>query len=69
MPRETSPDYGAHGVPSTRCVQTECAFYTHLATSHTANTLNQGYELSEEEMNLSLDDFRKRFADTSGSPE
>lgn len=69
MPREISLDYGAHGEPSTRCVQTEYVVYTYLFLCHKAKTLCQGYELSEEEIGISLDEFRERFADASGSPE
>lgn len=29
----------------------------------------QGYELSEEEVRISLDDFRDKFADINGGPE
>ena len=31
--------------------------------------LGQGYELSEEEVRISLDDFREKFGDDNGAPE
>lgn len=30
---------------------------------------SQGYELSEEELHVSLEDFRNRFTDASGAPK
>lgn len=33
------------------------------------NLRGQGYELSEEEVRISLDDFREKFADVNGAPE
>ena len=39
----------------------------HLANS--IKCLAQGYELSEEEVRISLDDFRDKFADPHGAPE
>ncbi|MCJ1465726.1 DNA-directed RNA polymerases II 24 kDa polypeptide (RNA polymerase II subunit 5) [Pseudocyphellaria aurata] len=33
------------------------------------NRLGQGYELSEEEVRISLDDFRDKFADANGAPD
>jgi len=29
----------------------------------------QGYELSEEELHISLDEFREKFSDANGAPE
>lgn len=39
--------------------------------NHPTNTQpwGQGYELSEEEVRISLDDFRDKFADVNGAPE
>lgn len=30
---------------------------------------DQGYELSEEELHISLDEFREKFSDANGAPE
>ncbi len=47
---------------------------THAITlqtlAHTANDAPyQGYELAEEEVRISLDDFRAQYADSTGHPE
>ena len=72
MQSESLLDCGVHGGPSTKCVKTEyaLAFYSLNSLAHyLANILPQGYELAEEEVRISLDDFRERFADASGAPE
>ena len=72
MRSENSLDYGEHGGRYTRCVKTEYALVLHSLDplpNHPAKILPQGYELAEEEVRISLDDFRDRFADASGAPE
>lgn len=51
------------------CQDRVCPCSTQSLPNHPAKTLPQGYELAEEEVRISLDDFRERFADASGAPE
>lgn len=56
----------SYGLPS-KCSPTEYELLSDAAPSH-ANP-NQGYELTDDECNISLDDFRDQFADQNGIPE
>lgn len=50
-----------------RCVRIGYSFDRWLM-SRAANAV-KGYELSEEEVRISLDDFREKFGDSNGGPE
>lgn len=73
MQSAISLGFGAHGGPSTRCARIayveksfKCCRKIRSANAH---PWAQGYELSEEEVRISLDDFRDKFADVNGAPE
>ena len=58
-----------HGVPYTKCVKTEYVLLLGSALLPQLITLLQGYELAEEEVRISLDDFRERYAHVGGAPD
>ena len=68
---ESSPVYGAHGGRYTKCARTE--YLTRLSPQFTNETsltnFKKGYQIGEEEVNISLDGFRRSYADPSGAPE
>ena len=56
-----------------RTIHQMCADRVRLFCYHVETTqlkfYDQGYQLSEEETSISLDEFRDRYADSSGAPE
>lgn len=49
------------------CADRVCAHRTSTPTLPTANK-SQGYELTDDEINISLDDFRQQYGDDTGGP-
>ncbi len=51
------------------CFDRVCAHPLKLSKFSILTCSYQGYELSEEELHISLDEFREKFSDANGAPE
>ena len=69
MPIENSHVYGAHGERCTKCARTEYRTPTPVRPGDFADHREKGYQIGEEEVNISLDGFRRAYADSNGAPE
>ena len=69
MQNASSRGYGEHGGPYTRCARTEYAPQGKQRRPDLSSQPFQGYELAEEEVRITLDEFREKYSDASGAPE
>ena len=70
MPIENSLVYGEHGERYTKCARTGYTILPCLLLQcYLADLPYKGYEIGEEEVKISLESFRRDYADPSGAPE